>query len=51
MAALRQLRDEFTRYWVEVPELPAQHRALVFEALRGLIETGVGRWLMNDPDF
>jgi AcrR family transcriptional regulator len=37
MAGLRELRDEFMRYWVEVPALPARHRSLVFESLRGLI--------------
>jgi AcrR family transcriptional regulator len=37
MAALARLGDEFKRHWVVLPRLPARHRALVFESLRGLI--------------
>jgi TetR/AcrR family transcriptional regulator, regulator of cefoperazone and chloramphenicol sensitivity len=37
MAGLRRLSDDFMRYWVEVPALPARHRGLVFESLRGMI--------------
>jgi AcrR family transcriptional regulator len=37
MAALGRLGEEFKRHWVVAPMLPAHHRALVFESLRGLI--------------
>jgi AcrR family transcriptional regulator len=37
MAALARLGEELKRHWVELPTVPARHRGLVFESLRGLI--------------